>query len=44
MSSELSPDQKKNLLKIIRDISKECDLEAVAVVSEEGQEIAFFCF
>ena len=42
MSSDLSPDQKRNLLKILRDISKECDLEAVAVVSEEGQEIAFF--
>ncbi len=42
MSTELSPDQKKNLLKILRDISKECDLEAVAVVSEEGQQIAFF--
>ena len=42
MSSDLSTEQKKQLLKILRDISKECDLEAIAVVSEEGQQIAFF--
>lgn len=42
MSSDLSSEQKRDLLKILRDISKECDLEAIAVVSVEGQEIAFF--
>ncbi|MBA7534330.1 hypothetical protein ES705_26576 [subsurface metagenome] len=42
MSLDLSSQQKRDLLKILRDISKECELEAVAVVSEEGQEIAFF--
>ena len=42
MSSDLSSEQKRNLLKILRDISKECDLEAIAVVSVEGQEVAFF--
>ncbi len=38
----LSQDKKSNLIGILRDISKECSLSAIAVVSSEGQELAFF--
>ncbi|MBY9000293.1 MAG: roadblock/LC7 domain-containing protein [Candidatus Heimdallarchaeota archaeon] len=42
MIGDLPPDKKNNLLEILRDISKECSLGAIAVVSSEGQELAFF--
>jgi predicted regulator of Ras-like GTPase activity (Roadblock/LC7/MglB family) len=38
----LSPEKKNELLVILRDISRECSLSAIAVVSSEGQELAFF--
>lgn len=42
MVVDLRPDQKNKLLKVLRDISRECDLGAIAVVSIEGRELAFF--
>jgi len=42
MFEVLSPEKKNELLIILRDISRECSLSAIAVVSSEGQELAFF--
>ncbi len=42
MLNDLPPEKKSKLLGILRDISKECSLSAIAVVSSEGQELAFF--
>ncbi|MCE7742106.1 MAG: hypothetical protein GOP50_06575 [Candidatus Heimdallarchaeota archaeon] len=42
MMDDLSQEKKTNLISILRDISKECSLSAIAVVSSEGQELAFF--
>ena len=42
MIEELSQEKKNKLLAILREISKECSLGAIAVVSSEGQELAFF--
>ncbi len=42
MSIDLSPGQKKQLVKILKQISLGCDLEALAVVNTEGIKVAFF--
>lgn len=42
MSIDLTPTQKKELIKILKQISLGCDLEALAVVNEEGIKVAFF--
>ena len=42
MMDDFSSEKKSKLLQILRDISKECSLNAIAVVSSEGQELAFF--
>lgn len=42
MIEDLSPEKKNKLLTILREIARECSLGAIAVVSQEGQELAFF--
>jgi len=42
MSIDLSAAKKKQLVKILKQISLGCDLEALAVVNEEGIKVAFF--
>lgn len=42
MSIDLSAAQKKQLVKILKQISLGCDLEALAVVNDEGIKVAFF--
>ena len=42
MIEEMSQEKKTKLLGALRDISRECSLNAIAVVSSEGQELAFF--
>ena len=42
MSIDLSASQKKQLVKILKQISLGCDLEALAVVNAEGIKVAFF--
>lgn len=42
MSIDLSPGQKKQLVRILKQISLGCDLEALAVVNTEGIKVAFF--
>jgi len=42
MIRELSQEKKTELLHILRNISLECSLGAIAVVSFEGLELAFF--
>ena len=42
MFEVLTPEKKNELLIVLRDISRECSLSAIAVVSSEGQELAFF--
>ncbi len=42
MSIDLSAAQKKQLVKILKQISLGCDLEALAVVNAEGIKVAFF--
>ncbi|MHA1222757.1 MAG: roadblock/LC7 domain-containing protein [Candidatus Heimdallarchaeaceae archaeon] len=42
MSIDLSAVQKKKLVKILKQISLGCDLEALAVVNAEGIKVAFF--
>ncbi|MHA1419417.1 MAG: roadblock/LC7 domain-containing protein [Candidatus Heimdallarchaeaceae archaeon] len=42
MSIDLSAVQKKLLVKILKQISLGCDLEALAVVNAEGIKVAFF--
>jgi len=42
MIRELSQEKKTELLNILRNISLECSLGAIAVVSFEGLELAFF--
>ena len=42
MSVNLTPEQKRNLVRILKQISLGCDLEALAVVNTEGMKVAFF--
>ena len=42
MSIDLSATQKKQLVRILKQISLGCDLEALAVVNAEGIKVAFF--
>ena len=42
MSSELSSQQKRSLLVLLKEINKQCDLSTVAIVASSGTEIAFF--
>ena len=42
MSTDLPPDIKRQLVKILKQISLECELEALAVVNLEGLKVAFF--
>ncbi len=42
MSIDLSAAQKKQLVRILKQISLGCDLEALAVVNQEGIKVAFF--
>jgi predicted regulator of Ras-like GTPase activity (Roadblock/LC7/MglB family) len=42
MSIDLKPEQKHQLVRILKQISLGCDLEALAVVNTEGLKIAFF--
>lgn len=42
MSIDLTAVQKKQLVKILKQISLGCDLEALAVVNAEGIKVAFF--
>ncbi len=42
MSIDLSASQKKQLVRILKQISLGCDLEALAVVNAEGIKVAFF--
>jgi len=42
MIDGLQPEKKQKLLEVLREISRECSLSAIAVVSSEGQELAFF--
>ncbi len=42
MSIDLSASQKKRLVRILKQISLGCDLEALAVVNAEGIKVAFF--
>jgi predicted regulator of Ras-like GTPase activity (Roadblock/LC7/MglB family) len=42
MIDDLHADKKQKLVGVLRDISRECSLSAIAVVSSEGQELAFF--
>ena len=42
MSIDLSASQKKQLVRILKQISLGCDLEALAVVNAEGLKVAFF--
>ena len=42
MSIDLSAAQKKQLVRILKQISLGCDLEALAVVNAEGIKVAFF--
>ena len=42
MFDELPLPKKNELLQVLREISRECSLGAIAVVTDEGQELAFF--
>ncbi|MCG3226478.1 MAG: roadblock/LC7 domain-containing protein [Candidatus Heimdallarchaeota archaeon] len=42
MSIDLSSGQRKQLVRILKQISLGCDLEALAVVNAEGIKVAFF--
>ena len=42
MSIDLSASQKKQLVRILKQISLGCDLEALAVVYAEGNKVSFF--
>ena len=42
MIDDLGQDRKTQLIAELRNISRECSLSAIAVVSSEGQELAFF--
>ena len=42
MSIDFSPERKRELIKILKKISQGCELEALAVVTDEGIKIAFF--
>lgn len=41
MITDLTPEQKKAVIQILKQITKKCDLGAIAVVTSEGQELAF---
>ncbi|MHA1400248.1 MAG: roadblock/LC7 domain-containing protein [Candidatus Heimdallarchaeaceae archaeon] len=42
MSIDLPAEKKKELIKILKKISQGCELEALAVVTDEGIKVAFF--
>ncbi|MHA1303420.1 MAG: roadblock/LC7 domain-containing protein [Candidatus Heimdallarchaeaceae archaeon] len=42
MITELSPEQKREVIRVLKDITRQCDLGAIAVVTAEGQQLAFF--
>ncbi len=42
MITELTPEEKREVIKVLKKITKECDLGAIAVVTAEGRELAFF--
>jgi len=42
MVAELDPETKKKLVKTLGEISRYCDLDALAVVTREGRRLAFF--
>ena len=39
---ELSSEQKQLLVKELKEISRHCDLDALAIVTREGESLAFF--
>ncbi len=39
---ELTKEQKKALVQLLKEITNQCELGAIAVVSDDGSEIAFF--
>lgn len=42
MSSDITQKQKQELVKLLTSISKQCELEALGIVSREGITLAFF--
>lgn len=42
MSIDISEKQKQELVKLLTDISRQCDLEALGIVTREGISLAFF--
>lgn len=42
MSVNLSPEIKRQLVRILKQISQGCELEALAVINSEGLKVAFF--
>jgi predicted regulator of Ras-like GTPase activity (Roadblock/LC7/MglB family) len=42
MSSEISQKQKQELVKLLTTISRQCELEALGIVTTEGLHLAFF--
>ncbi len=42
MNYSIQPEQRNKIVKILKDISRQCDLDAIAVVTVEGKELAFF--
>jgi uncharacterized protein len=39
---DITDSQKQELVKLLTDISKQCDLEALGIVTKEGVSLAFF--
>ena len=42
MSAEINQKQKQELVKLLTSISKQCELEALGIVTKEGITLAFF--
>ena len=42
MSTDISQKQKQELVKLLTSISKQCELEALGIVTKEGITLAFF--
>jgi predicted regulator of Ras-like GTPase activity (Roadblock/LC7/MglB family) len=42
MSTEISANQKQELVKLLTSISKQCELEALGIITKEGITLAFF--
>ena len=42
MSSEINQKQKQELVKLLTSISKQCELEALGIVTNQGITLAFF--